>query len=289
MKPIVTIASVTVGSVPPRPERRRAGGRARALRADLRHAALGDPADRAAAGADRDHVDDVDPGLERAEVEVLVDVDLVVGDDPGVEAGPAHVAEQDPFEAHALGQLVGADRAAGRAGAEQAERVLAGFLEADAAAEALEEGEPAAEAGVAQFRVQRGQVDVGFVLDEGVQHRGGPAAGLARDREDAVGLGDEEVRVHLLDRGRGRLLVLAVGVAPEEADRDRVDADVLDQVLRRRFDAVEVDRDEDAARPVDALVDLGDRAAVHQVGDVDLQVVVELGRAGAAGEAGRRP
>jgi hypothetical protein len=258
MKPIVTIASVTVGSVPPRPS---------------------------AAGPGRDHVDDVDPGLERSQVEVLVDVDLVFGDDPGVEAGPAHVAEQDPFEAHPLGQLVGADRAAGRARAEQPERVLAGFLEADAAAEALEEGEPAAEARVAQLRVERGQVDVGFVLDEGVQHRGGPAAGLARDREDAVRLGDEEVRVHRLDRRRGGRLVLAVGVAPEEADRQRVDADVLDQVLGRGFHRVEVDRDEDGARPVDPLVDLGDRAAVHEVGDVDLEVVVELRRARPAGEA----
>ncbi len=266
-------------------EGRRAGGRARALRSDLRHAALGDPADRAAAGADRDHVDDVDPGLERAQVEVLVDVDLVFGDDPGVEAGPAHVAEQDPLEAHPLGQLVGADRAAGRARAEQPERVLARFLEADAAAEALEEGEPAAEAGVAQLRVQRGQVDVGFVLDEGVEHRGRPAPGLARDREDAVRLGDEEVRVHLLDRRGGGLLVLAVGVAPEEADRQGVDADVLDQVLGGGLDAVEVDRDQDAARPIDPLVDLGDRAAVDEVRDVDLEVVVELGGAGAAGEA----
>src|SRR3954453_21594335 len=152
MKPIVTIASVTVGSVPPRssaagpgvePALCGPGGRAPPRGPDLAPACLGDPADRAAAGADRDDVDNVDAGLERPQLEVLLDADLVVDDDAGVEARAAHVAEQDALDAHPLGQLVRSDRPTGGTRAEQPERVLARLLEADAAAQALEEREPA--------------------------------------------------------------------------------------------------------------------------------------------------
>src|SRR5665647_3164012 len=48
---------------------------------------------------------------------------------------------------------------------------------------------------------------------------------------------------------------------------------------------IEVDGHEHAARPVDALVDLRDRPAVHEVGDVELQVVIDLGRARSPGES----
>ena len=96
---------------------------------------------------------------------------------------------------------------------------------------------------------------------------------------------DEEVGVELLDGRLGRELVLVVGVAPEEADRQRVDVELLDEPFGLGLDLVEVHWDEHRARPVDALVDLADRAAVEEVGDVDLEVVVDLRRADAAGDA----
>ena len=212
-------------------------------------------------------------------------MDLVVDDDARVEARAAHVAEQHALLAHPLRELVGPDRAAGGAGAEQAERVGPRLVEADAAAEPLEEGEAAGEPRGAQLLVERGEVHVGAVLDERVEDRRRPAPRLALDREDAVRRGHEEVGELLLDRRLRRQLVLRVGVAPEEADRDRVDADLLDEAAGLGLDLLEVDRDEDRARPVGPLVDLGERAAVDEVGDVELEVIVDLRRPRPAGQA----
>jgi len=77
----------------------------------------------------------------------------------------------------------------------------------------------------------------------------------------------------------------AVDEAGKEADRQRVDADLLDQVAGPLAHLLDVDRDQDLAGPVDPLVDPGQRVAGNEVGHVELAVVVELGGARAAGEA----
>ena len=90
----------------------RPGQRARALRPDAQAAAvLVDPGDRAAAGADRDHLERRHAVAELAEQGVVGGQRRAVLDDPDVEARAAHVGGDDVAGPELLG-----DRARSRSG-----------------------------------------------------------------------------------------------------------------------------------------------------------------------------
>ncbi len=123
----------------PKPVRRRPGIRPRALRADLRDTRFTHPRDRASPGADGHDIDEVDARLQQPDLEVLLEMDLVIDDDSGIEARAPHVAQQHVSAPHPTGELVGAEGAARGTRAEKRERELLRSLQADAAPQALEE------------------------------------------------------------------------------------------------------------------------------------------------------
>ena len=76
------------------------------------------------------------------------------------------------------------------------------------------------------------EVAAGRGPDERVHRRGREALELAELREDVGARGDERVRDLLGDDLRGAPLVLRVEVGEEEADRDRLDAGLLQRAGR---------------------------------------------------------
>src|ERR1700712_1839377 len=96
------------------------GGRGRAAREPA--AELVDPGDRAAAGADRDHLDRGHPVAPLAEQGVVGGERLAVFDDPDVERGPTHVGGDDVAPAEVVGDAGAADQAADRPGADREDR-----------------------------------------------------------------------------------------------------------------------------------------------------------------------
>jgi hypothetical protein len=99
-----------------------------------------------------------------------------------------------------------------------------------------------------------------------------------------VGERHEQIRIQLADRPPSGDLVLAVDEARHEADRERVDAGLLDESPRLALDLLDVHRCDHAAGVVDALFDAEDRVPRHQIGHVALYVVVELRKSRAASQ-----
>ena len=255
---------VRVGRLrPAAPVARRPGVGARRLRPVVQRAGLVDPGERAATGADRQHLD----GREADRVAVL-DVPLLrraqlaVVDERDVGRGAAHVEPDGVPEAARRRDVASGDRARRDAGA----------------------GEPESEPGRrpwrhhAAARVQKEQVSVVAAFGQPLAE----AADVAADegREDGVrdrgreALVLEDLRQHLARRGHGHagqllleelahpLLVLGVGVGVDEADGHRLDlAAAQDPGDAPRVGLVQ--RLDDVAAVVDTLAHLEAVAAAH--------------------------
>src|SRR6201999_1388993 len=201
-----------------------AGERGGALRADPEPTAeLVDPGDRAAAGADRDHLDRGHPVAPLAEQGVVGGERLAGPDGSGVERGAAHVGGGDVMAAEVVGDAGAADQAADRPGADREDRPVGAEPERDHAAVALHDVELTGEADVGEAILDSVQVGAGDRADVGVDQGGDEALVLADRLGDLAGDRHEDARGALGDDLAGEALVGVVADRPEEGDRDRLD------------------------------------------------------------------
>ena len=197
----------------------RPGPRAGALRADAQHARGIDRGDRAAAGADRVHVDHrhVDGhGVFQLELArhgrhgVLDQADVgrgaahVVGDEVGMARGAAGIGRRH----HARGRA----RHHGVHGRERDE------LRRRRAAIALHHQDVAVEALAQKLQAQAREIAVEHGLHRGIDRRRHAALVLAVFRQDGVAGGDVAVGPQRMDDLGGALLVRGIDVAVQEMD-----------------------------------------------------------------------
>ena len=216
---------------------------ARAARPHVQAARVVEPRDRAAARADLDDVDDRDVG--RVARALRRPLELVLGGDLGLAAldqralgGRAADVEVDDV---ALADLLADPRRAHdprrRPGLDQVDRRAARALERRGAAVGLHRVGGAREAARLGARLELGEVAVQHRLHVGVEDRRAGALVLAHLARDLAGVRDRHVRQPLGQAGLRGALVVRVGVGVQEADRDRLDAQlgaaVGDRVERR--------------------------------------------------------
>ena len=130
-----------------------------------------EPRDRAAAGADRNDID------QRTEDRPLRDLGLAafehatVLDDCDIIGGAADVGTDDVRIAEAIAEELSADHAAGGPGHQRADRLPARGLRVHDAAARLHNRERAHVVRVSELVFEVGEVRLDRGLDEGVQHR----------------------------------------------------------------------------------------------------------------------
>ena len=238
--------------------------RARALRADAQHAGFRlDPADAAAAGADRRHVD------HRQGERIFVDdravgiAGLAVDQDADVEAGAANVRGENLVDAELLAERLRAERAAGGTGHQQRRAAAARLLDRTQAAGGVHHRHRAFQPGVDQLLPHHVEIARHRRREIGVHHRGRGALVFADQRRQFMRRRDDHAGDFPLDPFLDGLLVRRVEERPEEADRDRLDALVL-ELLQDRLGAFEIERHDDAAATIDTLVDAMNARTRHQ-------------------------
>ena len=186
----------------------RAGIGAGALRADLERADVVDPGDRAAAGADLDHVDhrqhhrmaagiaaDVIAGRQRR---------LAVADQARLGGGAAHVERDDVGIAERDADPRRGDDAADRPGFHHRHRPLGRDLRRHHAAVRAHDRQVAAKADAAEARLEVLHIAADLRADIGVDHRGRHALELAVLAQDVVRQREVGVRQRLADHLRRR-------------------------------------------------------------------------------------
>ncbi len=262
----------------------RAGIGPGAVRADLEQADLVDAGDRAAAGADFDHVDDRRLDRQAAALLEAMDagrfhargnVDRAVLHQAGLGRGAAHVEGDDVALAGALAEQDRRQAAAGRAGLQQPDREAPRQIRRRKAARGLHKIERARESPAVQFAFEPADIGVEQRLDIGVRRRRRRALvfahlgnDLRRERDSELG----EFRAQQLAR---RLFVGRVGIAMQEANGDRLDA-VGNQRLGGAADFGGIERLDHPPVIGDALADLDDVAPVGQRGREAEEEVVNV-------------
>ena len=177
------MASVVVGSVPAFAVADRTGFGAGAARTDLEQAALVDPGDAAAAGAERGDVDtgdgdgDAEADLELAQVALLP---LLDGADVG--AGAAHVEGEGVVDAGQLGVVTGSHDAAGETGDEELRRLRFGHADLQVAAVRFQHAGRGVDPQPVEGGAHTGDVGAQHRLDVGVADGGAAALVLAPGR-----------------------------------------------------------------------------------------------------------
>ena len=223
------------------------GGRSRhgagRARPDLEGAGLVDEGDRAAAGADRVHVDHRhqhgearDPGVARGGL-----AEAALRHDADVGRGAADVEGDEVASARQAARPVAADHA-GRRTREQGEHGPFGHHagRGDAAVR-RHDAQVGLEARGADLRFQPRHVVAHLGADEGVHRRRGEALELAELRRHRRGGRGEALGIFLAhDRERARL-VRGIEVGEQEADGDRLHARLL-QLAHRLAHARFVER-----------------------------------------------
>ncbi len=255
-RPSTRLASVMVGSTPAAAVADRSGPGAGALRADLDQARRVDAGDRAAAGADRVHVDHrhvdrhgvLDLGL-------VGDRRLGVADQRHVGRGAAHVVGDEVGIAGAPAGVGGGDHARGRAGHHGLGRLAGDEARRDHAAVAVHDEEVAAVAEPFQLAAQAGDVAFEDRLHRGVDRRGDAALELARFRQQRMAGGDVAVRPEFGGNLGRAALVRRIGVGVEEVDDEGL-ATLVEQGGDGGADAFLVERLAHRARGLHALPDL---------------------------------
>ena len=263
------------------------------MRADAQQPDLVDRRDRAAAGADLDHVDR--RRLDR-QARALLEAMLAPGlqhrrhlgapglDEAGFRRRAAHVEGDEVLVPRARAEQRRGERAAGGAGFQQAHGKGARGLDRDQPAGRMHEAQMAGEAPRAQLALEPAEIGRHQRLHIGVAAGRDAARIFAELRHHVRGDRDRHVRQHLRDdRGRAALMRgIAIGV--EEADRDRLRAR-LAQRARRAAHRLLVERRDDGAVAVDALRHFEPAASRHQrVGEGEEQVVDVVALLGAGFE-----
>ena len=212
---------------------RRTGIGAGALRADGQGAGI-DLGDRAAARADRHHVDHRQGQRPFADVALLGERDAAVLDQADVGAGAADIDGDDVLDAARRGDVARADHAGGRARqGRQGRRAADGGGAGDAAVR-LHQQQRRDDMLVEQALLQARDVGRDAGHHHGVEHRGQRALVLAHHRQH-VGRGGDRDAGQLGPQDVGDLaLVRRVGEGMQQADRDRLDAE-LAALARRRL------------------------------------------------------
>ena len=230
-----------------------------AARPDAQIAALIDPGDGAAAGADGGDIDgrDVDGVLvedRRGRARRLAVDDQADQKGGAAEIGRDHLAVAEPVR-----QALRADGAAGEHRADRADGALGGVARAHGLPGALHDQERAAKTAFVEAAFEPDQIIVEPRRHHGAHHGGDVARIFADARADQRGEADIERGRHLADDGGEALFVRRIAEAPQERDGERLDALVqklADGAARLRL----VERHDDAALVVDALVDLANEA-----------------------------
>ena len=206
----------------------RAGTRPRALRADEEPAERVDPRDRAAAGADLDHLDHRDLDREAAallEVVAAVDLELrgderlAVGDDARLGGGAAHVERQQVLVPEERAVVRGGEGAGRGPRLDQPDGVAAPGIGLAEPAVRLHDEEAAADAGPAQPLLEPPEVALGQPLDVHVGERRRRALVLADLGHELARERDRHVRERLPQDRPDEALMGRVRVGVEEADR----------------------------------------------------------------------
>ena len=236
----------------------------RALRPDAERARLRvDPGEAAAARADRL---DVDHAQEQV---VLLDHDAIAHRQPpavdhaDVERRAAHVGGDDVRVARLGARARAGDDAADRPRLERHDRALDQLLGVDQAAVALREQQPVAVPAPPQLGEQRRHVVAHQRADVRVDHGRRGARVLADALREPRAVADVDVGPALAQQRVRAVLVDRVEVAPEVADRQRVDA-LAEQPLDGRLHLAEIERHDDLAEGVDPLRHLDHVLAPHE-------------------------
>ncbi len=242
-----------------------AGVGAGALGADAQQAARVDPRDRAAAGADRAHVDGGEagevPGERLAEPGLAGEHEVAGAHERDVEAGAAGVADDHVARAR-LGCGDGA-RGDGRergTGAHRPQRAVDQLAHRHDAAGGAGGEQLAGEALLLQAACDLGQVTLHQRLQRCIDRGAGGAAVLAHDRVDLVRERVGHAWQLALDQLAERQLVRGVGGRPQQANRDGLRVQFTRAGELRAGGAL-VERHEHVAVGVDPLWDLERQAA----------------------------
>ena len=204
--------------------------RARASRADPRHFGFGiERHDRAAARADRDHLDlgrgiviAIDQRLARI-------VERAALDDADLERGAAHVAGDDVGIAHQSAEIARTDHAGRGTALDHADRAVRRLVRRQQAAIALHHHDRATVAGGAELGLEALQIVAADRAGIGVDHGGRGALILARHRRDFARERDIDAGRDSLDQRAQLPLVNRIVERPEERDRERLDPPLLNQ------------------------------------------------------------
>ena len=231
-----------------------AGRSAGTLRADAQHAALVDPGERAAAGADGADVDhrdldrhapfDLERGGER----------LLAADHGGdVGRGAAHVERDQMVDAGEAGDVAAGDDAAGGAGDQHLDRGGGGGVQGHLAAVGADDHGVGADAGGIEALAHHAQAAGDDGLEIGVGERGRGPLILLPLGQDLVGDRERQARQLLGQDRLDRLLVGGVEVGEQQADGDRLDLGLGADRGGDGADLGRVERGDDLAIGVDAL------------------------------------
>ena len=228
----------------------RAGAGPGAARPHVQEPAVVEPADRAAAGPDRVHVDHRQGDRMSIDLALPRHLHLAVLDDRGVEARAAHVDDHEIVGAEATREGKARARPARGAGENRRRRVSRHELGRRDTAVRLHHQQDPVERGFLERDHQIVDVAAQHRSDVGAHHRRRDPLVQAYLRQDLRRNGEEEVAGQLLDDRASPLLVLRVCVRVHEADGDGFDTlaggdreRVPDcrLVERRPFPAVDVD------------------------------------------------
>ena len=249
---------------------------ARRARADAEDAARIDVGDGAAAGADRVDVDHRDHRLVRPDlrVEQVLHAQLAFLREADVGRGPAHVERDHVLLARLPAGPDAAHHAGDRAGHEQVDRLDHGALGRRDARGGGHQVDARLDVHRAQRGVEAADVARDLGADVGVQADGGEALVLAVLRDDLARDGDERLGELLAHDRRDALLVHRVEEREEQADGDGLDLLGL-EAANLRAHLVVIERDEDRAVLVDALVDRQPEAPPHDRLRLPRQVLPE--------------
>ncbi len=283
MRPSRRSASVTVGAVPPLPI---AGGPrigAGAVRPDRDPVQPIDARDRAAAGADLDHLDDRDAQRQPAALLEAIDprdleraarLRLQIVDQANLRGGAAHVVGQHLVEPALPGDLGGKDGAARGTRFDEPDREADRGLDRGQAAARQHQEERAEKALAAQQRVEISEVAADQRLDVGIGASRRKALVFAHLGRHVARQGDRHARQALGDNLASPALMRRIGEAVQKADRDGLDA-AFCEAVGQRSNAVLVERHQHPAARVHPLAHREAQAARHERRrQVDIDVVL---------------
>ena len=256
----------------------RPGVRPGALRADAQEAALVDPGDAAAAGADRGEVDER-RGNRQPPLDLVVGVvgDLPVPHDADVTARAAHVERDEVFVPGQLAEEAATDHAAAQPRQHNVDGLVFGGLRCGPAAVRLHHRPGTRDAQVLQALPNATDVALQRRLDIGIRENRATALVLPPDRRHLVGERHGHVGEALGEILLDAPLMLGIQMREQQANGDnRFGAGIGAGVgstravqsrrdpLRQPLQHLIGQRDEHVAFVVDALVDLETVDAFHQ-------------------------